>query len=492
MKMRKLVSCVMLFGAGIQLQAGVTYTLADCREMATSHSKDLKIAVENVNAAESLKKVAKTGYLPDFSANGGFIHNQRNMSLLGEDKYLPVFNFNSDGSVNYAGSWNNGWTSYSGQIVPTDVNGIPFNPSENPEKILWKNKALIPKDAFEFDSRNIFVGAFTVTQPLFLGGKIVQLNRLADSNKKLAEAQKDGKIAQTLVDIEFSYWRIVSLAGKVKLAESYVDLLKKLDSDIEKSILIGVATKSDGLSVKVKLNEAEMSLMQAQDGLNLSRMALCQLCGLSPDSDFRLADEINDNMIGTEDGFSFTDDSVSERYELKILSQAVNIAESSEKIAVSRFLPNAVMTAGYMMSNPNFYNGFEKDFAGQYQIGVVVNVPIFHFGEKVNALRAAKSEKQIARFKLEEAKEKIELDIAQARFKYKESLRKVQMTALNRKKAEENLHYAKIGFDAGTISVLALTESQTAWLKACSEDIDATIDVRMNSLQLKKALGYLY
>lgn len=42
----------------------------------------------------------------------------------------------------------------------------------------------------------------------------------------------------------------------------------------------GVATKADGLSVKVKVNEAEMTLTKVNDGLSLSKMLLCQLCGL--------------------------------------------------------------------------------------------------------------------------------------------------------------------------------------------------------------------
>ena len=53
----------------------------------------------------------------------------------------------------------------------------------------------------------------------------------------------------------------------------------------------GVATKADGLSVKVKVNEAEMMLTQVDNGLNLSKMLLCQLCGLPLETDFQLADE---------------------------------------------------------------------------------------------------------------------------------------------------------------------------------------------------------
>ena len=53
----------------------------------------------------------------------------------------------------------------------------------------------------------------------------------------------------------------------------------------------GVATKADGLSVKVKVNEAEMKLTQVDNGLSLSKMVLCQLCGLPLNDEIRLADE---------------------------------------------------------------------------------------------------------------------------------------------------------------------------------------------------------
>lgn len=54
----------------------------------------------------------------------------------------------------------------------------------------------------------------------------------------------------------------------------------------------GVATKADGLSVRVKVNEAEMTLTKVEDGLSLARMLLCQLCGIDLSSPITLADEI--------------------------------------------------------------------------------------------------------------------------------------------------------------------------------------------------------
>ena len=489
--MKKIILGFLFFLSWVYVDAQVVYSLADCRKMATTHNNDIKISSEQVKAAEQMKKAARTQYLPSFSANGSYLHNQKNVSLFSEDQYLPVFAYNADGSKNYANSWNNSWTSYGGQVVPTDAGGLPFDPSTHPDKIEWKYKAYIPKESFDFDMKNVFVGAVTLTQPLFAGGKIIQLNRIANSSLKLAEAQQSGEISQTIVNTDIAYWRIVSLVNKEKLAKSYVALLKKLESNVEKSISIGVASKSDGLTVKVKLNEAEMALLQAQNGLTLSRMALCQVCGLSLQSTFKLEDEGLDIFKEAPFELNTTDSSGQNRYELQALKQGLSIAESTEKLAVSRFLPNAALVAGYAVSNPNMYNGIEAKLGGQYQVGVVVNVPLFHFGERMHTLQAAKSEKEVARYKLEDAREKIELDIAQARFKRIESIKKAEMTANNTSKAEENLHFASIGFEAGTINASTLMEAQTAWLKANTENIDALIDVRLTNVQLQKALGNL-
>jgi outer membrane protein TolC len=253
-----------------------------------------------------------------------------------------------------------------------------------------------------------------------------------------------------------------------------------------------VATKSDALSVKVKLNEAEMSLLQVEDGLTLSRMALCQICGMPMNTAFSLQDEKLDSVQGAPEGAPLVGASVYDRPEIKSLEQLVNIADANKKIAESRFMPNAALTAGYTVSNPNMYDGIQNTFGGSYQIGVVVNVPLFHFGERVHTLHAAQSEKSVASLKLEDAKEKVELDITQARFRNDESAKKAFMTTSNKAKAEENLHYATIGYESGSIAISTLMEAQTAWLKANSENIDAQIDVQLCRVYLQKALGNLY
>jgi outer membrane protein TolC len=277
------------------------------------------------------------------------------------------------------------------------------------------------------------------------------------------------------------------------MADSYVELLRKMDSDVQNLIAEGVATKADGLSVKVKLNEAEMMQDKVSNGLHLSKMLLCQICGLDVSSEIALADETVETLPQTYTNTRAIDldQAYTDRPELKSLDLVKKIVEKKEDVVRSEMLPTLALTANYLVTNPNAFNGFQTKFSGMWNVGVVLHVPIFHFGEKAYNLRAAKADTRIKQLELDDAKEKIELQINQSIFKVDEAGRMLKAADKNIENAKENLRYAQLGFKEGVISALNLMEAQTAWLKAQSELIDAQIEVKLSNTYLYKAIGKL-
>ena len=488
MKKRYLIY-VMLFIAG-STAAQTVLTLEDYRQMALNHNKTLQIAQENVKAANELKKAAFTQFFPNFSANGTYTWNEKNLSLLSEDKYLPVYNMSANGTPNYTGSWNNSWTMVNGSPVPLDASGAPFNPKANPEKIMWKNYALLPKSELEFDVQNIFAGSVGFVQPLFMGGKIAELYKIAKYGENLAEAQKANKEHELMIEVDEAYWRVVSLENKIKLAKEYRSLVAKVEENVKVMIEEGVATKAEALKVRVKLNEADVTVARAENGLSLSRMALNQLCGLTLEAIYAL----NDENLGKETivpQLIPLEQALQNRPEVTALTQLQNIAKSNEKLMLSRFLPTIALSGNYLVTNPNVYNGYENEFGGMFSVGVVAHVPLFHFGDKIHTLNAAKAQSRIATMQLEETKEKMQLQIKQTSYKVAESLKKQITTQDNVEQADENLKYATDGFEEGVISSTDLLGAQTAWLSAKSDNIDALIEVRLCDLYLQKSQGTL-
>lgn len=465
-------------------------TIEQCRKMALEHNKSLLISQEKIKVATELKKAAFTQFLPNFSANATYFWNEKNLSLLHEDGLLPIGTKMADGSFGFRQDQvKNQWIQVSpGNYAPLDSDGKPFDPKVNPEKIIWKDYALLPKEAMEFETKHVFAGGIGFMQPIFLGGKIRELYNIAKSGEKLAEAQHEDELNTLLLEVDEAYWRVVSIYNKKKLAEEYCKLLKKLEKNVENMIEEGVATKGDALRVKVKLNEAEMSLTKADNGLKLSKMALCQLCGIELQQDVELADNDLSQKEIAEPVFDINAVWAA-RPEMKSLEQLNKMAASNVKIMASRFMPNVALTGNYIVSNPNSFNGYSNSFAGMFTVGVVLNVPIFHFGDKVHTLRAAKSQQKIVSYKIEEAKEKIQLQVTQAGFKISEANKKNVAALKNMEKADENLRFANEAFDAGVITSSDLMEAQTAWLSANSERIDAGIEVRLCELYLNKAKG---
>lgn len=470
------ISLIMLLLPGIYIAAQPVVTLDSCRNMALRNNKQLQIASEQQRGASFQRKAARAAYLPSLDATGLYVFNQKDISLLESDQMLPTMSFNAQ-------------TGSYGYNLVTGPDGVPVMANGQP---VPSTVAVIPKSAMTFDVQNVFAGAVTLTQPIYMGGKIRAMNEMTRYAEQLATASHNMAAAEVICNVDAAYWQVVSLKAKHRLATSYVNLLDTLNRNVDAMLAEGVATRADKLSVEVKLNDANVDLAKVENGLSLSRMALAQVCGLPLNEVFTLADEDRDITITQLPANSYNMEEVySRRNELQSLQAAVKIYEAKAKVERSTMLPNLAVMGVYSITNPNLFNGFQKNFNGMFSIGAVLKIPLWHWGGNYNKYRSAKSESVVRRLQLEDAREKVELQVSQASFKAQESIKTYTMTRTNLAKAEENLRQAQLGFNEGVMTADDVMTAQTAWLKANSENIDAQIDVQLCNVYLSKALGTL-
>ena len=161
-------------------------------------------------------------------------------------------------------------------------------------------------------------------------------------------------------------------------------------------------------------------------------------------------------------------------------------------MARAEYMPNLALTAGYLVSNPNVFNGFEKKFNGMWNVGVVLKVPILTWGDRTYKVRQAKAEAAIARIRLDEVREKITLQVNQNQQKLQEAQQRLAAAMRSQEQADENLRIANLGMKEGVIPVSNVLQAQTAWLSAHSTLVEAEIDVKLADLYLLRALGTLH
>ena len=504
--MNRLIGTLLLSCVTFPVTAQRLLSLDSCRQMALRNNKQLSVSKVKQDVAANLRKSARTKYLPHVNAIGTYQYTSEPISLL-NDTQKGMFPNLGTGLVagmqpQMAGIENSfsqlGVALVKAGMPAADVQqimgGLQTNMKDGLAGMQTSLNALGQQivDAFDTDTRHLFAGSIMLTQPLFMGGAIIAMNKMADISEDMAENSMAARRQATIYKIDQAYWQVVSLHHKKQLAESYLDLVKKLDSDVHKMIDEGVATRSDGLSVDVKVNEAEMTLTKVNDGLVLSRMLLNQLVGLPLNEQVTLADEQAEQIAVVELVPQLdVDAAVENRPELKILQNTVDLSKQSTNILRAGNLPQVALTGGYAVSNPNLLNGFQRKFGGLWNVGVMVRVPLWNWGDVMYKVRAAKGATSIANLELAEARDLIELQVNQSTFKVDEANKKLTMAQSNIQRADENLRMANLGFQEGVITPTTVMEAQTAWLQAQSQKIDAEIEVKLSQVDLQKALGTL-
>lgn len=516
--LHRFILILLFIAISLHTTAQTTYTLEDCRQMALQNNKQLNVSRIKQDVAENTRKAARTLYLPRVNAIGSYQFTSREFSLLNNKQKNTLSNLGSS-IVNPV---TNSATDLITQMVTRGILSPQIGEALAAQlqnaggrlADLGNSIGKRIKDAFRTDSRNLWAGTVMVSQPLYMGGAISAANRMADINEQLMEEDLEMHRQATIYDIEKTYWTIVALAGKQRLALSYEQLVKKLSEDVHKMINEGVATRADGLKVDVKVNEAAMQVTQVENGLSLAKMLLCQLCGLPVESDIRLADEneptddINFQEASKEvdstntsqprmhashhtTQLSLYDTLTYNRPELRMMQYGINISKESTNLIRASYRPKVVLTGGYIITNPNLFNGFERKFGGMWNVGVTASIPIWSWHEGRYKINASKAATKISEMELEDLNEKIQLQVAQENFKVKEAMKKLATTEENIKSAEENLRCANLGFREGVIDATDVMAAQTAWQQAKSQQIDAEVELRLAQVGLKKAKGVL-
>ena len=494
-------------------------TLDECRRMALQNNKSLAQSRAARDKAMYTRMAAETNYLPKVEAIAGYMHVGREISILNDDQKSALNN-----------------------VGTNLVNGI-MTPLQSPQAqaILAQNPDLLPlvqqlqgrlgtlgsaldgfghdvTDAFRTDTRNLFGGAVLLTQPLYMGGKIRAYDNITHYSERLANLKLSADEQEIILEVDRAYWQVVSLSNKLSLAKQFRSTLQKLSDDVQKMIDEGVATRANELQVAVRLNEAEMLVTKVEDGLALSRMLLAQLTGAdapmqAAPADSVMVDTVQANLdadvmrperalslrLADEEMFDIAVDTTlavgghelafARRPELLQLETAADIYREKAKIERAAYLPQVAFVGGFMVTNPNGFNGFQRKFAGTWSVGVTFKMPVWSWHEGRYKVQAAEAEAAMATYRADEVREKIGLQVSQESLRVNEALKRLRLTKKNLEQADENVRIANLGYQEGVIVLSDVLLAQTAWLQAHSDKIDAQIDVLLTRAALNKALG---
>lgn len=468
MKTIKYISLFIFWIAWFNGAGQETMTLQQCRELALRKNENLKVAGKQLEKAETQKAIARTYRLPNFSATGIGIYQNKNFEL---ELILPTQKPNL----------------LTGELEPNllidPTTGYPVVGQDgNP---IFNMYAWLPLNV---GLSGAYMAGIAMEQPVYTGGKISAGNKIADIGIEMAVENLTLQMMNTLEEADKAYWTYISVLEKVKLAQQAVNMLDEIVQKARNAHEVGLANRNDLLKAQVEYNNARLNLQKAQNGLELSRMDLCRVTGLDFDTPITALDTIIpiNSLINIFSG----NESVEQRPEYRLMQKNITLQEQNIRFTKADFLPVAGIQAGY-----NHIGGLEfsgTDFSNtSLNVLASVKIPLFHWGEGMKKINAAKIDKDISMIEMEKNQQLLQLEMEQARLNLLLATERIRMNENALEQAEENLRVSRDNYEVGMETVIGYLMAHTHWQQALSELIDSKTDFKIKETVWLKVTGRL-
>lgn len=431
--------------------------------MALENNFNLKSSQEQILSAEDMMAAYKTNYLPNFSVTGNYYYSTSNFLMSIDGGYLPTYLLDQS----------------TGQLTP---NLAGFDIDGNP---LFKEYAYMPDQNFDFEIGSVFNAGVQLTQAIYLGGKVQTSVKLAKLNVEANKLNQEKTQSEVIMLTDEAFYTLIKVEQLALSAQKYEQAVDEFHRQASNAVDKGMARRNDLLKVEVKLNEAKLLSLKARNALILSKMNLCQVIGIP----------ITTSNLGVKDDFQMgininsTDLDISKRPEYSLLKKQVEAKELEVSLAKSEFLPSITALASYGYTNGVKLNNSTLMNSASFSGGVMLSVPIFHWGEGKRKISASRREVNIAQNQLEDLNQKMSLELMQTITNYQEAIAKVALSEHSLTQAEENMRISGNLYEVGMETIADHLEAQALWRQSMSEVIEAKASQRLSYSRYLKASG---
>ncbi len=452
-------------GMGAQ-ESAQSLTLEQARELALEHNKDISKSRLTLEQTMNDAKAYRTNYFPRINLIAADLYSTTKGDFSIAGGHLPIYMLNPA----------------TGTYLPNATVGADGS-------ITLGQYADFPSQKLEYKVGNVFMGGVTLTQPLYMGGKITAAYRMASRGADMARENIRLTESQVLLATDEAYMQAIRARQLADVARSYKQLLDELMKNVESAVRHGLKTRNDQMKVQVKLNEAELAIQRADNATRLSTMNLCHVVGLPLSTPLQLnSEQLDDAQWSMAGGQQY---SVEARPETAILQAKTDIAAHQVKLTRSDFLPQLALFAGYSYTNGVRLAGSKLLDSGNAAVGATLKVPLITFGERTYKLRSAKARRQIAETEQQNLTEQMQLELAQAANNLSEAQTELSITERSLEQAAENMRLARQQYDAGVEPLSQLLDAQAIWQQASADHVNARCQLQVARTKLLKAQGTL-
>lgn len=419
--------CLML--GTVSVKAQQLYTLDECRTLALENSAKMKNSRFEVEAAEQTSKEAFTNYFPNISAMGAIF--KTNEGMMQKDIMLPLPEF-----------------------PPISI------------EMLKKGKT----------------AGVTLIQPVFMGGRIINGNKLANVGKQVSQYQLALTEDQVEASVEQYYWQIVALKEKLRTLATLEAQLDGLYNDVTAAVEAGITTRNDLLRVELQQQNIQANKLKVENGLSVTKMLLCQMIGVD-NQNFDIAFDNFPPVVSPLDYYIEPEIGLANRAESKLLDKSVEAATLQLRMKQGENLPSVSVGAGYL------YHDLTEQDTDFGMIFASVSIPISSWWGGSHAIKRERIKKMQTENTRQDSREMMRVEIEAKWNALQEAYQQVMLTQKSIESATENLRLNDDYYKAGTVSLSELLDAQSLMQQSHDQYTEACTTYQQTRLAYLQATG---
>lgn len=424
-----------------------TYTLEQIKDSALQNNIAVRSARYDIEAAQQQRKEAFTKYFPNISGKGFWFNANKGMAQT---------------TINPADFISPELQATLGTLFPAEMLGALVSPIDIS---MLKNGT---------------VGSLMAVQPVFVGGQIINGNKLAKVGEDVSRLQLQLSEQEVEKTAEQYFWQLASLQEKMKIIDAVDTLLRDIHKDVDVAVRAGVALPNDRLQVEIRQNDIESQKLKLANAISIVRLLMTQYCGLR-DTSFAITyqTDVSSPLLSKQDH----QQALLSTAEYQLLGKQVEATSLQKKLAVGQNLPSVAVGAGY-----NYHNLLDND----HHFGMVfatVSLPISDWWGGSHAIKRKAIAYQKAQEQQADNAELLKIRMQNAWNGVEESYQQLQITQKSIVQAEENLRLHRNYYQAGTCRMSDFLEAQLLYQQACDKHTDAFAAYQNKLLEYRQAVG---
>lgn len=327
--------------------------------------------------------------------------------------------------------------------------------------------------------------AVSLTQNLFYGFKDKLELKIADLDLETSDYQLLNIQHDIGLDVALKVLQVYQAEARRLVAMDAFKAYSERYENIQLKYNVGVAKKRDVLTVKVEKDDAEQSLIKAENEVQKAINSLNRVTGLS----LEFAD-IDFSSFETLPVFSpfeeYRNTMLSNRSDLKILKAGLEKADNSRKLAKASFYPkiDLVLMQRYYSDEYYAFDSDTKEDETRIQLNFGIN--LFDGMKKYKKINKAELETEKIRYSIAELEDELVNELSNLLIDAKTAEKNLFVAREGIKEAEENLRITELSFEKGVATATDVLDSIYYLSRARNNEITAKASVFMTLFYIKR------